>query len=307
MTTRIEIDEEHAWALLRQLARRARRGEPIGDGAGVRLDGNGALEEVAEAEAWLVAEPAVRRGWRWGGAATGEGGAELLFDIYAPLCVGASSRDLVVGHLGQTLDGRIATLSGVSQFITGEENLVHAHRMRALFDAVLVGARTVREDDPRLTTRLVPGEHPTRVVLDPRRRLGSDRRVFQDETAPTLLFCAAGAAAGASRHGLAEVIGVETHEGRLSCAAVLAELGKRGLRRVFIEGGGVTVSRFLQARALHRLHVAVAPMLLGSGRPSFSLPVVEDLSGALSFSCRHFVTGQDILFDCELVPAAGER
>ncbi len=86
----------------------------------------------------------------------------------------------------------------------------------------------------------------------------------------------------------------------MSIDAILAELGRRGLGRVFIEGGGVTVSRFLQARALTRLQVAVAPIVLGSGRPSFVLPVIDTLAEALVLECRPFVTGRDVLFDCVL-------
>jgi len=79
---------------------------------------------------------------------------------------------LVIGQLGQSLDGRIATPSGKSHYITGPESLVHLHRMRAWVDAVIVGAGTVAADNPQLTVRRVEGRNPVRVVIDPSLQIG---------------------------------------------------------------------------------------------------------------------------------------
>ncbi len=97
---------------------------------------------------------------------------QAMLDLYLPIAGATASRPMTVGHLGQSLDGFIATHSGESQYVTGEENILHLHRMRALSDAVVVGAGTVAADDPQLTTRKVSGPSPLRVVLDPSRRLG---------------------------------------------------------------------------------------------------------------------------------------
>jgi riboflavin-specific deaminase-like protein len=304
-----ELDLERAWSLLCGLAERACRGRPLDQTVGLRLDADGGAAEVAadSPDAIIVARPGTPSGWSWPDQsgpdvrerAGGRRLVETLLDIYMPLCIGASSSGMVVGHLAQSLDGRIATESGASQFISGQADLEHAHRMRALFDAVVVGAGTVEKDDPRLTTRLVPGTHPTRVVIDPQRRLGAHHSIFQDGEAPTLLVCASGAAGG--QHGRAEVVPIARDEaGGLPVGAILDALRARGLGRIFIEGGGVTLSRFLAAGALDRLHVAVAPCILGSGRAAFSLPIIEQLSDAIAFECRHFALGPDILFDCAL-------
>jgi riboflavin-specific deaminase-like protein len=303
----MSIDAKRTWALLLALARRASAGRPVVGEVGLRLDDLGAAIEVDAADAWVVARPATHRGWSWpDGAAQGAPAPEVerLLDLYLPLCAGEESRELVIGHLAQSLDGRIATASGRSQFITGDDNLVHAHRLRALCDVVLVGSRTVREDNPQLTTRLAPGPNAVRVIVDPQGRLGTDYRVFSDGASRTLLMCTPEAARRGTHHGRAERVATEATDGQLSVTALLDELRRRGLRRVFIEGGGVTVSRFLHARALTRLQVAVAPLVLGSGLPTLSLPVIEELSEALLLDCRHFVMGRDMLFDCVLRPTA---
>ena len=231
------------------------------------------------------------------------GGAEItpearrLIDLYLPLCRDCPER-FVVAHLGQSLDGRIATVDGSSRWVTGPQDVAHNHRMRALFDAVVVGASTVRSDDPQLTVRLVPGSNPTRVVLDPRRRLSANHRMFTDGAAPTLVLCAEEPAGRDRRLGQAEVIGVAAEADDLPPVAVLDVLARRGLRRVFVEGGGVTVSRFLAAGCLHRLQITIAPLIIGSGRPSISLPRIGRLSEGLRPTVRRFDLGRDVLFEC---------
>jgi diaminohydroxyphosphoribosylaminopyrimidine deaminase / 5-amino-6-(5-phosphoribosylamino)uracil reductase len=228
--------------------------------------------------------------------AGGDLGTQRLLDLYLPLCRDCPER-FVVAHLGQSLDGRIAAANGASRWVTGPEDIAHNHRMRALFDAVVVGACTVENDDPQLTVRAVPGSNPVRVVLDPRRRLAGHYRVFSDGAAPTLLLCGKSFAA-AGRMGQAEVIGVTPEGGRLSPLAVLDCLAARGLKRVFIEGGGITVSRFLAAGCLHRLQIAIAPLIIGSGRPSITLPEISRLSAGLRPPTRCVMLGHDILVEC---------
>jgi diaminohydroxyphosphoribosylaminopyrimidine deaminase / 5-amino-6-(5-phosphoribosylamino)uracil reductase len=222
--------------------------------------------------------------------------ATQLLEQYGPLCAPASSSAsfpgrLVVAHLGQSLDGRIGPPSGVPEAITGPEDMRHNHRMRALFDVVLVGAGTVCHDNPQLTVRHVEGANPVRVVLDPDRRLGDKYALFQDGLASTLVLCRSEHARPAERHGQAEVVSVPDG---CSPAAVLNELERRGLRRIFIEGGGVTVSRFLAARCLDRLQLAVSPLIMGQGRPGIDLGETLRLRPRV----RRFQLADDILFEC---------
>ena len=268
--------EQAAWRwLLGEAACRSARP------AGADPDGQRTLEESRLFQSANVTEPDARR----------------LVELYLPLCRDCPER-FVVAHLGQSLDGRIATVDGSSRWVTGPEDVAHNHRMRALFDAVVVGAGTIYCDDPQLTVRLVPGPNPTRVVLDPRRRLGADRGVFTDGAAPTLVVCGEPVGRRMARLGQAEVVGVPLRDGALCCAAVLDALAARGLRRVFVEGGGITVSRFLAAGCLHRLQITIAPLIIGSGRPSISLPEIGRLSDGLRPTVRKFDLGRDVLFEC---------
>ena len=285
-----------AWSALLAAHRLARMSRLPEIPSAFAADAGAGLRPVAAnaTQALIAWSPAA--GWAVASAAQGD--ARSVLDLFVPLLPRYPGEPLTLGHLGQSLDGYIATSRGESCFVTGPENILHLHRLRALFDAVLVGAETVAADDPRLTTRLVPGDNPVRVVLDPRRRLPAEHRVLQDGAAPTLLICADGLA-GSGGLGMAEVLAVPTSDGRLRLDALLEALHRRGLRRLFVEGGGMTVSAFLAAGLLDRLQVAVTPLLIGEGRRGLSLPAGTALGDCLRPTCRVFRMGGDILFDCE--------
>jgi riboflavin-specific deaminase-like protein len=228
------------------------------------------------------------------GAAPAGSLAPLFAAVLAPPAAPDGCR--VVGRLAQTLDGRIATATGSSQWIGGPGDILHTHRLRALCHAVVVGAGTVRHDDPRLTTREVPGPDPIRVVIDTERRLSTDYTLFR-EGPPTLLACAQDAP-GADTHGTAQVLRLPREPtGGIAPDALLRALASRGLTRIFVEGGGLTVSRFLAAGCLDRLHVTVAPVLLGSGIPAFTLPEVARIADGLRFIWKVHEIPPDILLD----------
>lgn len=219
-------------------------------------------------------------------------------EIFGPLRRGLVDELMVVGQIGQSLDGRIATESGHSKYINGPAGLSHLHRLRALADAVVIGVGTAIADDPQLTVRRVAGQQPARVVIDPSGRLGNKAKVFDEDGVRRILVSAEGTSA-APIHGV-ELLRLPTTNGHLSPAAILAALGARGLSRILIEGGANTVSRFLAAGCLDRLHVIVAPIILGAGRPGIVLPPVERADQAMRVPMHAHRIEDEILFDCDL-------
>src|SRR5436309_1533694 len=113
-------------------------------------------------------------------------------DRFGPLRRGGVDDLVVVGQIGQSIDGRIATVTGHSKYINGPAGLAHLHRLRALVDAVLVGIGTAVADNPQLTVRRVTGPNPARIVLDPRGRLSPDARVLAEDDVRRLVIVAAG-------------------------------------------------------------------------------------------------------------------
>jgi len=223
----------------------------------------------------------------------------LFAPLRAPVPAGCS---FVLGRIAQSLDGYIATRGGESVWISGQDDLRHTHRLRALCDAVVVGAKTIRADNPRLTTRLVDGPSPVRVILDPERRLNDAFHVFHGGP-ETLLLCAP-EMADTKHVGTACVLPVPRGLAGLDITAILAVLRARGLQRIFVEGGGVTVSRFLAAGELDRLHVTVAPLVMGGGVAAFPLPPIERLEDGRRFAWTAHRIGADVLLDIPLVRAA---
>lgn len=270
-----------------------------------RVDSDGELHPLRADGAGVMLAWCPGHGWQ-SRLPQDDARADLL-NLYLPICSATSTRPMTIGHLGQSLDGFIATPSGDSQFVTGNGNIVHAHRMRALCDAVVVGAGTVAADDPQLTTRHVAGPTPLRVVFDPGRRLAPTYRVFTDRSAPTLYLCGESLVAADETHVGSAAIGcIDATAPGNGVEGVLRLLRERGCSRVFVEGGGVTVSAFLEANLLDRLQIAIAPVLIGDGRPAIRLSGHARLRDCRRPGYRVFRMGGDVLFDCELDARAEE-
>ena len=205
-----------------------------------------------------------------------------------------TGRPFVVVKAAATLDGRIALPSGESQWITDPAARVEGHRLRAELGAVLVGRGTVEADDPHLTAR-IPGvtAPPVRLVLDPARRLGDGYRVF-DAAAPTW------------RVGKgSEIDPPRLADGGLDLAALVAELGARGLTGVLIEGGGRTTSGFLRAGLVDRIELFLAPKLFGAGPSWIEGALTESVGEAPGFVVTAVRgVGPDVRITLDRRPAA---
>ena len=288
---------EEAWRIVQAAAIGAEAVSRAGRHEAFSLGSDLDLQPAPAAQSILAWRP--DRGWE--ATVPPDDPRRPLIDLYLPVCSATRARPIAVGHLGQSLDGFIATHAGESQYVTGPDNLLHMHRMRALCEAVIVGAGTVAADDPQLTTRHVSGPSPLRVVLDPTRRLEEHYRVFSDDAAATLYVCARSATRPEESHfGRATLVAVEDREDGVDLPELLRLLHARGCSRIFVEGGGVTVSMFLEAGLLDRLQIAIAPVIIGDGRPAIRLPAPAALGDCHRPAYRVFRMGGDVLFDCDL-------
>lgn len=200
----------------------------------------------------------------------GEGGAEAA-EINAGFLLRVhEGRPLFHLKMAGSLDGRIATASGESKWITGEAARRDGHRLRAIHDAILVGATTAAADDPELTCRL-PGlgvRSPVRIVLDSQARLSPGSKLAASaRVTPVWLVCAK--SAPADRRDTLSALGVEVVEvdggsdGRIDVSAAARTLGTRGLTRVLVEGGGQVAASFLKAGLVDRISSYRAGLVLG--------------------------------------------
>jgi diaminohydroxyphosphoribosylaminopyrimidine deaminase/5-amino-6-(5-phosphoribosylamino)uracil reductase len=223
-------------------------------------------------------------------------------ELFGPLRAGSADSVMAVGQLGQSLDGRVATPTGHSHYINGPAGLNHLHRLRALVDAVVVGIGTALADDPQLSVRRVSGPQPVRVVIDPKGRLPANARLLADDGVRRIIVTTNHTTNGAGPKfpvGI-EILALPQSGGQIAPSAILSSLAERGLRRILIEGGADTVSRFLAAGCLDRLHVVVAPIVLGSGRVGLTLPAIERADQALRAPMHVHRLEEEVLFDCDL-------
>ncbi|MDH7797135.1 MULTISPECIES: RibD family protein [unclassified Beijerinckia] len=216
-------------------------------------------------------------------------------DILA--AVGRADR-IVLGQIGQSLDGRIATASGESKYINGQAALAHLHQLRANVDAVLIGAGTLVADDPQLNVRFCNGKSPARIVIDPSGRGIPGGRWLAPDGALRLALSPSGKAPVECD----EVLPIAPHgNAAFDPQQIVRILGERGFHRVLVEGGSRILSAFLDADALDRLHVMVAPLIIGSGRIGLDLAPLSRLADARRPQVRTFVFSDgDVLFDCDL-------
>jgi diaminohydroxyphosphoribosylaminopyrimidine deaminase/5-amino-6-(5-phosphoribosylamino)uracil reductase len=179
-------------------------------------------------------------------------------------------RPLVTLKVAQTLDGRIATSTGHSKWISSKESRVEAHRLRSLHDVLLIGINTVLADDPQLTVRLVDAVSPHRMVLDSNLRVPLDARIIADEMPhrTTIITTARASKEKISRiqeKGASVLVLPEDERGWVDQQALWRKLAEMGYTSVLIEGGSVVATACLRTRAVDRVALFIAPKIIGSG------------------------------------------
>ena len=310
-----ELSEQCAWDIVRHCARLA----GVADKPRDFIWAQGQLQPVAASRA-SAAEVILRcdESGQWARVGKCPDAVADLLDLYLPVCAASAVQPVTVGHLGQSLDGFVATSSGDSHFVNDARNIVHLHRMRALCDAVVVGGATVRNDDPRLTVRLASGANPLRVVIDPRGELDGTQQVFLDQAADTLWVTLDDVSCDTDKQHPISRPGSRTQQLRLAAdvngnpdlQALLDALHARSCHAVFVEGGGITVTRFMNAGLLERIQVAIAPLFIGQGRAGLRVAAQPRLQDCLRPAYRLYRMGTDVLFDCDLSgagPVAGSE
>lgn len=200
-------------------------------------------------------------------------------------------RCYVISHFAQTLDGRIASSTGDSRWIGNQENLIHAHRMRALCDGILIGANTSRVDRPSLTVRHVEGDDPTRIVIG------------KTNDCDGMLSAAGSRLIQLTPELLQELVdaddslNVTKQADSLSCKSVLDFLYRQQIHSIYIEGGSRTTSSFIEQGAIDQLQIHFAPLIIGSGKTGFQFSGIEEIKHALTFGqSRYFQVGGQMMF-----------
>lgn len=207
---------------------------------------------------------------------TGVGGPEAARLVEFYLHHRRTGRPFVTAKFAASLDGRIATRTGDSKWITGNEARAHAHRLRHQHDAILVGSETVIKDDPELSARFAGARQPVPVVLDRRLRTPPTAKVARPGT---LIFTAEGGTGQALAGRGVELIPIGTDP-----ETVLLELGRRQLLSVLVEGGAETLGSFVDAGAVQKVVAYLGPLVIGgAGAP----PAVKGLGPAALEQALH--------------------
>jgi riboflavin-specific deaminase-like protein len=209
--------------------------------------------------------------------------------------------------IASTLDGRIATRTGESQWISGPAALRLAHQLRRENDCIMVGIGTVLADNPRLTVRLVGGRDPLRIIIDSRLRIPVTARVLQEGAAHHTLIATSDRADPARVRELEDlgseilILPEEGNGAGLNLIELLTALGRRRIASALVEGGAGIITSLLSARLVDRMVIILAPKIIGQGLEAIGDLGITTLEGAITFSStKTRKIGDDIMFDGRL-------
>ncbi|MEE9437601.1 MAG: RibD family protein [Saprospiraceae bacterium] len=206
-----------------------------------------------------------------------------MIKLYIPLVLmrllSTQERPRIIVHMAQTIDGKICTHMGNSKWIGNQENLIHAHRIRALVDGVLVGGNTIAADLPKLNVRLVKGKNPIRVLLS--NTFSEFHKLPIIKNTKTIILRNAQHPIQQKLHASMISINYAGKNEFEKTISLLNELSKQGIKTLLIEGGSKTVSSFVKIKTVDILQVHIAPIVFGGGKSSFNLPSVDKVNDSL--------------------------
>jgi riboflavin-specific deaminase-like protein len=193
----------------------------------------------------------------------------------------------------QSIDGRIATGTGNSRWISSPESLKLSHKLRAVSDSVLIGNRTLNLDNSVLTTRLSKGPNPIRIVLSGSGKISRRRTIFNDGAAPT--YIATTERSDLERCGDFKIIKVKKLKSGLDLKDLLAKLGKMDVVSLLVEGGSRVLTSFIEQKAVDKIMVCIAPIIIGEGIPAIGNLRVSSIAKSIKLDeIERFESGPDL-------------
>jgi diaminohydroxyphosphoribosylaminopyrimidine deaminase/5-amino-6-(5-phosphoribosylamino)uracil reductase len=216
-----------------------------------------------------------------------------IFELYLPYIIVnlKAITPFSFVHIAQTIDGKIATASGKSKWIGNQENLVHAHRIRALVDAILVGANTFKLDKPRLDVRHVKGDNPIKIII-------ANSKLDLDclSIGETIIF-SNNEIEYQSLPENTESICIEQDGNSIITTDLLKVLKQKGIHSLLIEGGSQTIRKFIEDKSIDRIEFHIAPMIFGSGKSGIELSEIDNLEEGIQLqNPTTFKMGNALMF-----------
>lgn len=220
---------------------------------------------------------------------------KTLMESYLQIIFNKSKYPYIFGHLAQTLDGYIATESGESRYISSIDNLEHLHMLRAISDVVLVGSNTVKFDNPKLTTRLVKGPNPMRVVIDKNDTIKNSCNLLKNKDRKGFKIVS-----DKLKPNDENILSLPLKKDEFRITDIISLLKSLGNKIIFIEGGGNIISHFYRKKFLNRLHLCISPILIGRGINSFIIDKDVKINEARIKKISYIKMGKDILCNIKL-------
>ena len=220
---------------------------------------------------------------------------KILMESYLQIIFNKSKYPYIFGHLAQTLDGYIATESGESRYISSIDNLEHLHMLRAISDVVLVGSNTVKFDNPKLTTRLVKGPNPMRVVIDKNDTIKNSCNLLKNKDRKGFKIVS-----DKLKPNGKNMFSLPLKKDEFRIVDIVSLLKNLGNKIIFIEGGGGLISHFYRKKFLNRLHLCISPILIGRGINSFIIDKDVKINEAKIKKISYIKMGKDILCNIKL-------